>query len=429
MNVLSGDTLEDRVLDSVRDWLSDPLESRFPYDGVLAAFHAGGKEFVAKELLALLHEARAAFGRFAGSPARTALLRDFLDVALDKHDGVYDYPSYTGLRLLPMPSVDEPDLLADIAVPRRDRLTVQLLADVARFELGALDGTETRLPLVRPTPREVEKRLRHAMRVAAPALDRVMTVRRPSDAQVLDQARWLVATIDVRLDAYERDALRLSMLPVYTMHDEYVFIRTLQLFETTFATLAVLLERVVRDLGEGDDPSAAAGLRSCATLLSEAAPLFSMLATMQVEAFRTFRDFTSGASAIQSRSYKLVESLCRRPDADRLDSAAYTSVPDVRRRVLDGVLTIEDVLDLRLGGDGAGPEPELATALDELATTVQRWRQTHYSIAVRNLGQRTGTGYTEGTPYLDVVRSIPVFRSRAADATGCPVAAHREEEA
>jgi tryptophan 2,3-dioxygenase len=45
------------------------------------------------------------------------------------------------------------------------------------------------------------------------------------------------------------------------------------------------------------------------------------------------------------------------------------------------------------------------------AAALRRWRQTHYRIAVRMLGTRSGTGYTEGTPYLDEVRKVPVFRS------------------
>lgn len=424
-----SEVVEDRVVDAVRDWMADPLEARFPYDAVLDAYHRDGKELVAPELLGLLARARAEFPRFAGSLGRTSLLRAFLDVALDKHDGVYDYPSYTALRLLPMPSPDEPDLLAEIALPRRDRLTLQLLADVARFELDVLDGTEQRFGGMRPTEREVGKRLRLALRVAGPAIDRVLVVERPEDPDVLVQARWLVDLVDVRLDAHERDALRLSMLPVSAIHDEHVFIRTLQLFETTFSTLAVLVRRAVGDLADGRTADAAEGLRTSAAVLSESAPLFSMLATMQVEAFRTFRDFTSGASAIQSRSYKLVESLCRRPDDERLDSAAYLSVPEVRRRVLDGELSIDDVLDLHVPtADGAVPA-ELAQAMQELAATVQRWRQTHYSLAVRNLGERTGTGYTEGTPYLDVVRRIPVFRARGTDGTGrCPVVGLTEGE-
>jgi tryptophan 2,3-dioxygenase len=43
--------------------------------------------------------------------------------------------------------------------------------------------------------------------------------------------------------------------------------------------------------------------------------------------------------------------------------------------------------------------------------TMLRWRHTHYRLAVRMLGERTGTGNTEGTPSLNAVRTVPVFRS------------------
>ena len=43
------------------------------------------------------------------------------------------------------------------------------------------------------------------------------------------------------------------------------------------------------------------------------------------------------------------------------------------------------------------------------AHALLRWRNTHYRLAVRMLGEASGTGYTEGTPYLKAVRTIPVF--------------------
>jgi len=145
------------------------------------------------------------------------------------------------------------------------------------------------------------------------------------------------------------------------------------------------------------------------------APLFSLVATMQVAAFHTFREFTEGASAIQSRNYKLVESLCRQPDASRLDSAAYLSVPEVRERVLAGQMTLDDAFQVaRAAGHlNARDVAALEQEMRRFAATLLRWRRTHYGIAVRMLGERTGTGYTEGSPYLKEVQTIPVFPSLA----------------
>ena len=59
-------------------------------------------------------------------------------------------------------------------------------------------------------------------------------------------------------------------------------------------------------------------------------------------------------------------------------------------------------------------------AMDIFTSAVLKWRRTHYSIAVRMLGERSGTGYTEGTPYLRSVRKIPIFRNRDAEVDACP---------
>ena len=134
---------------------------------------------------------------------------------------------------------------------------------------------------------------------------------------------------------------------------------------------------------------------------------------MQVEAFQSFRVFTEGASAIQSRNYKLVESLCRQPDPSRLDSPAYRSVPEVRQRVLAGQETLDGALAAAraAGCLNSGDVNDIEQAMRELAATLLRWRRTHFRLAVRMLGERTGTGYTEGSPYLKAAQSIPVFPS------------------
>jgi tryptophan 2,3-dioxygenase len=171
----------------------------------------------------------------------------------------------------------------------------------------------------------------------------------------------------------------------------------------------------VRALVAGQVHLALPRLQTAEARLHEAAPLFSLVATMRIEAFHTFREFTEGASAIQSRNYKLVESLCRRPDAARLDSAAYLSVPEVRQRVLAGQLTLDDAFQTaRAAGLLSRREmDDLEREMGRFAATLLRWRRTHYGIAVRMLGERTGTGYTEGSPYLKEVQTIPVFLSLA----------------
>ncbi|WP_089156395.1 hypothetical protein [Micromonospora sp. NBS 11-29] len=397
-------------------WSAGAADPRaFPYPAVLGEFHRVGKHFVGKELLELLDAARrrlpAATGM--GDAEATRLLRDFLDVALDKWDGRYDYRSYLALPLLRLPgAADDPGPAGGAATARRagDRLFVRLVADALAFERAALGQDTDLLPRQRPAPALVAKRCRLGVRAAAPALVRLGRCPAAGDAGPTDAAAALHA-VAVDLDPAAELPLRLSMLPVHVTHDEYLFIRVLQAYECLFAGVAGELGAAVATLA-GDRPGPAADrLAYARDLVDGASPLFSLLATMQPDSFRTFRQYTEGASAIQSRSYKRVESLCRAPSRGRLDSVAYRSVPEVRIRIRAGEPTVDEayrsaVRDGRLDG----PDRRLvARRMEEFAAALLRWRRTHHRLATRMLGARSGTGYTEGTPYLAAVRDLPVF--------------------
>ncbi|MBL6279363.1 hypothetical protein JMF97_24725 [Micromonospora fiedleri] len=406
---------------ALTSWLSGPSEPHsFPYAPVLAEFHRLGKHFVEKDCLALLDSARQAVARRAtvGGDAATRQLTDFLDIALDKWDGRYDYRSYLALRLLRLPdSADHPPTVEAVDGRRaRDRLLVRLVADTLAFELAAAAHTTGLLPQERPGPVLVAKRCRLGVRAVAPALARLGLVEAvgagtpAAAAGLLAVAGELVSPGD--------PSLRLSMLPVHVTHDEYLFIRVLQAYECIFAGVAEELRAAVTALA-GDTPATAAErLGHAGDLLRTAGPLFSLLATMQPESFRTFRQYTEGASAIQSRSYKLVESLCRTPEVGRLESVAYQSVPEVQARVRDGQPTVDQtyrraVADGRLTGADA---VLVARRMSAFAGALTQWRRTHLRVAVRMLGARSGTGYTEGTPYLAAVSTAPVFAAVTTDA-------------
>lgn len=410
---------------AVDAWLGEPdLDAgAFPYAAVVDAYHDGGKHFVPAPLLDTLDETRRRLGHpdLSGPTDPRVQLGRFLDTALDKRDGRYDYPSYLALSLLEFPVPDPPRRDTTCAERQADRLLVDLVCDALAFELAAADGRTGFLPELRPSPEAVRKRCRHGLRAAAPALARmgVGLASEPEtgpEADPVAAARRAVPAARAAQPEARAHQLRLTMLPVYVVHDEYLFIRVLQSFEATFSLIGVLLRAAAAALTEGDAEPATAWIERAQAAQVEAAPLFSLLATMQVEAFRTFRAYTEGASAIQSRTYKTVESLCRLPDRERLDSIAYRSVPEVRDRVLAGQATLDDALDrirearwLTDRQHGA-----LGGAMQAFAATLVRWRETHYRLAVRMLGERPGTGSTEGTPYLKAVRSIPVFSGQEA---------------
>nr|WP_231932632.1 tryptophan 2,3-dioxygenase family protein [Micromonospora rifamycinica] len=439
-----------RELTSWSSGTADP--EQFPYHVVVAEFNRVGKHFVDKELLARL--ARVRVQVTARTPAAHPLSA-FLDVALDKWDARYDYRSYLALPLLPLPTTAPArprdqvpagqhapatpdsqhapagaDRQHGLAGPgagdggrrERDRLLVDLVADAVAFELAASAGVTDLLPEQRPGPTLVTKRCRLAVRAVFAALTRLGLA-----ATVTDPDPVTAAVALHRLAVADRDparelALRLSMLPVYVSHDEYLFIRVLQAYECLFVGVAEELRATITELATGRSRAAAARLAYARDLIGGAGALFSLLATMQPAAFRTFREYTEGASAIQSRSYKLMESLCRTPEPARLDSTAYRSVPEVRDLVRAGHQSIDQAYRAAVR-DGRLRDADHTLVRQQMAAfaeAVLTWRRTHHRLAVRMLGSRSGTGYTEGTPYLAAVRSVPVFTAVSTDPRPTP---------
>ncbi|MFJ1542342.1 tryptophan 2,3-dioxygenase family protein [Micromonospora chalcea] len=398
-------------VDAVQRWLTGQrCSDDFPYRDVVASVREHGKHFVPPQMLEVLGQAREVANSVAGPDAGGRLLRSFLNVLLDKADGRYDYRTYLALELLPLPDADRGDIVVDAAAALRyrDRLVVALIADVLRFEHAAAEDRRQPLPELRPAPGLTRKRLRLGMRVLQPALARLGLEQACAVDDVRPDRLW--RAVEDFLDQDERQAVALSMLPVSRVHDEYLFLRVLQSWEATFALVAVDLCGVIQLLGDGHAVHGGARLDAATGILREASPLFSLLATMQVAAFRDFRRWTEGASAIQSYSYKLVESLCRRPELARLHSVAFQSAPQARMRALSGQATVQSqVGKLERAGFAAVVEDQLVESMASFAAALTGWRRTHYSLAVRMLGNEAGTGYTSGTAYLKEVKDIPVF--------------------
>lgn len=373
----------------------------------MAELRHAGKHFASPQLLAALAAARAA-PHPQGTDVDQRLAR-FLHAALDKHDQRFDNPSYLALDGLELPAGD-----ATQAAARRDRLLALLMVDVLRFELDAAEGRTSLQPELRPDARIVDKRCRHALLVLAPLLAR-KGLQVPDHADPVAAARQAMRTVLGDATAEDERTLQLTLLPVSRIHDECMFIRVLQGYEVTFAYVAVELAAVAAAIAGGLGAAAQEALDRAALAMAESSPLFSLLGTMRPEAFLTFRQFTDGASAIQSRNYKRIESACRTPDRQRLDSPAYLSTPEVREAVLGGQPTIDGAL--QAGNLPVGQEEAVRAAMDRFADALLKWRRTHHSVAGRMLGDRRGTGDTEGRAYLTQGLAIPVFAAR------CPMRA------
>ncbi|MFD4870067.1 tryptophan 2,3-dioxygenase family protein [Streptomyces sp. NPDC058412] len=358
-----------------------------------------GKHFLPQPFLLQLSEIRRRH-----TTDRRPFLRAFLDCLLDKHEERYWNRTYLSLPLLEL-IADEPG-----HGPGPNRLATWLISDVVRFEARSAaapqepagadsDTDEDRGPDTdpdrdRPGAVTLRKRLRHALRFVAHDHDGLdvedLSLRAaellPGPAAT-DAGRWFEMTVQ----------------PVYVLHDEYFFMRALQAHEMVFTAIAQDMTAAIAALRDGCLEPAAACVDRAAASFERASALFRLVATMRPEHFHGFREFTQGASAIQSEQYKRFEILCGLPHAERLGSEAFTSVPVVRAQAQDaGHDTVTHAyLDLRRRARFSWTDwNRFHTALGGLEERHQRWKSTHRSLATRMLGSARGSGDTEGVPYL-----------------------------
>ncbi len=271
-----------------------------------------------------------------------------------------------------------------------------------RFELGALHGWHNLMPGARPPLDVVRKRLRKGVRFAVPGQRLKYLLELAERPEQPEKARLLLAALPAATGQDATLRIAASVLPVDVLHDEHLFIRVLQAAEATFVTLAHQLRAAIRGVRTPDAERARAAVAAASQCIARGGQLFSILATMSADSFRRFRQFTEGASAIQSEHYKRFELLCGVPSAQRLASAAFSNVPLVQDEGRGDPETLTRAYSdarSRRWFDAAEWE-SIDAALDELERTHQRWKTTHFRIASKMLGDASGSGYTAGVPYL-----------------------------
>jgi hypothetical protein len=245
----------------------------------------------------------------------------YLNCVLDKHDDRYRYETYLALPVL-----------KPLISSRTARLQAVLVADAMRFELSALHGWHDQMPAARPSLDVVRKRLRKGVRFAEPGQSLGYLLELAERPEEPENARLLLAALPVAPGQDATLRIAASVLPVDVLHDEYLFIRILQAAEATFVTLTRQLRAAIQGVRAPDADRTRAAVVAASQCIAQGGQLFSILATMSADSFRRFRQFTEGASAIQSEHYKRFELLCGVPSAQRLASAAFSNVPPVQKR-------------------------------------------------------------------------------------------------
>ena len=343
-----------------------------------------GKHFLPEPLL----------DRLAGIRGLDPHLDAFLDCSLDKHEHRFHNRTYLALSLVER-------VRADLGLTG-DGLAKLLVADIVRFEIdAALRGAANR-----PDDRSLQTRLKHCLRFV-------------TGVEVATPERVGPELIDLLPAPPVSPWFAMTVAPVYVLHDEYFFIRVLQSHEMVFTVLADEVRAATAAFRAGSFADGIARLDHAISTFRRAALLFRIVATVQPSTFHAFREFTQGASAIQSEQYKRFEVACGRPAPARLASDAFTSVPAVRAEALAGH---DDLSQAYLEG---GFTPGQVRALDEriaaLENAHQRWKAAHHGIAARMLGDAAGSGYTSGVPYLRACLDNRLFRR--LDHAGAAIAA------
>jgi tryptophan 2,3-dioxygenase len=388
----------------------EELARSFPFGVVLSHWHGHGRAAADPGLVRLidtvrqsmaLHE-RAAIGSYSW------FLDSWLPMLVDIRRGECTYATYVGTDVLHDLAVD--DAMAPFKV---EELLGVLLALLLQFESERTDGSPSRTRRLWVTASAlVQHRGGLLDRETADALwppARVPRVDSENDA-VVKAAHQLGERALAAAQPELQQFLAALAVPITAEHDEMMFLRSLQLFETVFeAILESIL--VARDaLIGGDVGRASTELELAKTTLTRAMPFFRIVGTMSPDRFAVIRVATIGASGLQSEAFKRIELICAQQTPDRLGGPGYSAsnVAAIVPELKTAPSIEEQVADLLRKQLGQVPTRLLAT-MDGLDQAWLQWKKTHWAIATRLIGKQPGTGGTNGSAYLRHHMSSPLF--------------------
>ncbi|RSN18193.1 hypothetical protein DMC63_19765 [Streptomyces sp. WAC 05977] len=376
-----------------RWWRGGASAASFPYRPVLGHFQAVGRNHADPGLVATLREAREVLP--AGhDDVRALVLRRWLPSTVDQEDG--DYDTYAGVSLL--------NLLADsygsgeVVDDALDALQVVILADLLRYETSALAEEPD---LLRQQVR-VKACLRALARAdeLAPRARGLVPANPLGDNAIRDLGRddllargaELSRAVRSAASPAMRDAVEFAMLPTTWLHDEVMFIRSIQSFEVVYRQVARCLERATAALDAGRPAAASDELRDATRRITATSMLYRILTSMPPDAFAIIRAYTNGRSAVQSRSFRLVEQYSAPPAGIEFSGPS-----------------LQEVYEARLATAGPASLSYLTETMRGLDSAWRLMKRTHWGITLKVIGRVRGTGGTAGAAYLEQAAARPLF--------------------
>ncbi|MFI8204762.1 hypothetical protein [Streptomyces sp. NPDC085937] len=383
----------------------DTWESRscslFPYLEVVAHFQAVGRSQADPALVR----------RLSSVPAdrQDAFLAAWLPMTCDQETG--GYVTYAGLHPHLLAAGADQGEDADTTAhgsgrdrlrSRLDELTVAVLGDLLRTE-AATAGLDSPAPAVRTRLRATARLLvlsgdlapRHRLDPSvttdvAAALTRTQD---PLDSLAEASERAAKTVLELVSPSVAQTVFR-SLLPVTRLHDEIMFIRSIQVFEALYEQIGLAVAESRDALLEEHLDKAVDVLAAVTDRMTVLPALFRLLGTMPVKAFAVIRGYTSGRSAVQSRSYRRIEAACAPLPPSGVVDAPWTG-PTLQEAWSD--------VRTRPGAD------LLTEQLRRLDTLWRGMKRSHWGITLRIIGEVPGTGGTAGASYLKTTSETPLF--------------------
>jgi tryptophan 2,3-dioxygenase len=193
----------------------------------------------------------------------------------------------------------------------------------------------------------------------------------------------------------------LTALPLTREHDEYMFIRTLHISECCFWGILTAAMATAEQLKTGDVAVATRCLAVALPFAELLTPMIRALKTMSGSQFERFREATGAASALQSRTYQLMQIALTGAHSETIDIvAAVDELRELKSYDQPWYVTLSDLAPSPDTAPGS-PLFALRQSLDALSRELRKWRKVHRGIVRGYLAARQqGTGGTTGADYL-----------------------------
>lgn len=377
----------------------------FPFKEILDHFQTTGRNYASPELVDALRGLERRLAETAlpdhRLPPDRRLLLDWLPSTFDQDDG--DYDSYLLVPMLERLAAADGESQTDPGLDTQIRV---LLADLLLAESEALAVTpdahwqRVRTHAVAQALARVAELAPGARGGVVPPARFVRTLDRDDPALAALGRRLAQAALDATPEAV-RQAAEISMLPSTPVHDELMFVRSVQLFELVYRRTYRCLERALTALRAADLSTAVAELEAAAERVESTPILYRVLTTMSREGFAIIRAHTEGRSAIQSRAYRQVERITApRPRTATDDKVARVEVPSP---------TLQEVFQELAPVLGEPALEPVAAAMARLDDSWRAMKRTHWGITRKIIKDSPGTGGTTGADYLKATAAIPLF--------------------